>query len=123
MSYLHQSGHIAKAKAILGSIMSQKIASDEDTDEDGTIPTLSHVHQDHMLETPNAKRSKHSYVVAGNPHRLLWKNIAWSICEQDMTSKWERSVIGACCGHRQSMLDVASTWEDKVYIYPQKYLE
>jgi hypothetical protein len=47
--------------------------------------------------------------VEGNPERGLWK-----ICESGGVNKWERALMGATVGHRESMLAVAQSWEDKV---------
>jgi hypothetical protein len=55
-----------------------------------------------------------SYSVEGNPERDLWKSIAWMICESGGVNKWERALMGATVGHRESMLSVAQSWEDKV---------
>lgn len=92
VGFLHQSGHIAKAKAILGSVLSQK----ETTIDDESV------------------QGQNNFTVVGNPMRQLWKKVAWTICDEEGMSKWERGIIGACCGHRKSMTAVANSWEDKV---------
>jgi hypothetical protein len=103
--------------------MSQKIENgnlDEeniDNDDENELALVSTETDPESHSAKKSKRTKQNFTVTGNPLRLLWKNVAWSICEQDVTSKWERAVIGSCCGHRRSMLEVANSWEDKVNAY------
>jgi hypothetical protein len=65
-------------------------------------------------QLPSSDAGQKRYQVSGNSKRDLWKNIAFSICESNGLSKYERASLGALCGHRQAMLDVATSWEDRV---------
>lgn len=112
VNFLHQSGHIAKAKAVLGCLMSEKEDTGTGNFDENDQNSVNHNDDGANARAKTAKMS--SFAVSGNPLRLLWKKVAWSICEQELTSKWERAIIGACCGHRKSMLEASSTWEDKV---------
>lgn len=59
-----------------------------------------------------------SYRVLGNVDRDMWKRIAFIICDtKKELPAFEKAVLGTLCGHRQAMLNVAGSWEDKVNFY------
>lgn len=116
--FLSESGHVFKAKALLGSCMSRVEAkAEEDQEEDGFVLVPSQsiaTASEYPPESGLQPRSHPNFVVKGNPDRDLWKYISWKICEDQGLPKWEAAVVGSTCHHRQSILNVAQTWEDKV---------
>ena len=114
VAYLYESGHIAKAAMMNGFAYTEKMSLGYDTTEgfevqmDGANGSTTNL----QLSGPDVGVLR--YEVSGNFERDMWKNIAFSICQSNGLTKYERAALGALCGHRQSMVNVAGSWEDKV---------
>jgi len=114
--FLYESGHIAKAAMMSGYQYTEKVLIDPN---DETGPFEAQMEKDFELTSnlPDAsspQTGKQDFEVSGNSERDMWKHIAFSVCETNGLTKYERGSLGALCGHRQSMLDVAGSWEDRV---------
>ncbi|CAL8079951.1 unnamed protein product [Orchesella dallaii] len=126
ISYLFKSGEKIKASALTGYRHTCVYKIDPETGENVPLGTnigerMGNPESEPITEyAPNSRRQARpnpDYEIIGNPTRDLWKNITWKICESKKMSKYDRAVMGALCGHREAMLDVCHTWEDKLWAF------
>ncbi|CAH1404492.1 unnamed protein product [Nezara viridula] len=61
--------------------------------------------------------------IEGNPHRDIWKLCAWQLCSDPYTPQEERAVMGALCGHLDSLLAEAGSWEDLLWAESRVYVD
>ncbi|XP_055525910.1 nuclear pore complex protein Nup107 [Wyeomyia smithii] len=57
--------------------------------------------------------------IEGNPRRDLWKMFAWKMAQNLKVDEYSRAMIGAFCGHLDSMLNVLAeySWADVLWAY------
>ena len=115
ITYLVKSGERIKAAALSGYQYTSKKQPDPETGEEqgaqkhAVLPSMEYLPKSKRQARPNP-----DYEIEGNPKRDLWKVITWKVCEKNAVSKYDRALLGAVCGHRQALLDVANNWEDRV---------
>ncbi|XP_037026335.1 nuclear pore complex protein Nup107 [Bradysia coprophila] len=56
--------------------------------------------------------------VEGNPHRDLWKKLAWMMAENKNLDEYTRANVGILCGHLESvLLPLGQSWVDLLWGY------
>jgi len=140
LAFLVEAGHPQKAFALFGSTPASLFkpstnSMDEDEEEDEE-PSLLYgsgssekvgireeyqdnsgsVAGEYPPESGLAPKVPSEFRVTGNSMRDLWQSVAWQICEsKNKLSKFDRAAYGALLPHTGVLLEVAATWEDKLW--------
>ncbi|ODM91765.1 hypothetical protein Ocin01_14918 [Orchesella cincta] len=126
INYLYKSGDRVKASALSGYRYTNMNKPDPETGD--MVPVGIHYGQEmaaayrkaakeYLPKSIRAPRPNPNVEVEGNTKRDLWKWVTWKVCESKKPSKYDRAILGAVCGHRESMLQVCHTWEDKLWTF------
>ncbi|OZJ01557.1 hypothetical protein BZG36_05342, partial [Bifiguratus adelaidae] len=59
----------------------------------------------------------------GNANRTLWKGTCFQIAQDPAFDDYERATYGALSGDLESVLPVCSSWDDRVWVYLNAYVE
>jgi len=120
VEFLFESGHVATAAMLNGFWYSEKMPLNLESDltrgditaYDDIESTNDAVNMNHTTNTSSP--TSQTFGILGNAERDMWKCTAFEVCEMNGLSKYARAALGALCGHRKAILDVATNWEDKV---------
>lgn len=118
IAYLLKSGDRMKAAGLSGFRYTTKTIRESEGEE--SQGGRKHTVEPSLEYLPDSKRQTRpnpDYDINGNRKRDMWKLVTWEVCEKNDIGRLDRALLGSACGHRESMLDVAHSWEDRVSFF------